>query len=183
MRPQFFPRTKNLYFFKKYKDKLIVKSCSNVRSIVVNEKIFQDWDFKNIENLPTFFQEKIDGYDLRVHICRKKIWPLQVVTKDEIDYRYATSASVSYTKVNLPHYVKKLCNDIAKEEKNSFLGIDFMKNENSYYCLESNPGPGWSTYKLPSKNIFANQIIKQLTKKNYEKKINFNSSINVVDNE
>ena len=48
----------------------IVKSLSGVRSIVVDDKDFSLWDFSNLEHLPVLFQEKVEGYDLRVHVFK-----------------------------------------------------------------------------------------------------------------
>lgn len=56
----------------RFKGSLVVKSCSNMRSKVASEDIFSGWEVKNLYNLPTLFQEKINGKDIRVHICGKK---------------------------------------------------------------------------------------------------------------
>lgn len=144
---------------------LVVKSCSNMRSTVVSEEIFQDWDQGNLNNLPTMFQEKINGKDIRVHVCEEIIWTLQIESKDCIDYRYASKGIIKYHKIQLPKYVRKFCKFIARFEKNRFIGIDLIMQEGIYYCLESNPGPGWSTYHHESKKMFSQTIYKQLLKK------------------
>jgi D-alanine-D-alanine ligase-like ATP-grasp enzyme len=43
-------------------------------------------------------------------------------------------------------------------ERNSFLGIDLMFARGKFFCLEANPGPGWSTFNHPSKSEFARAI-------------------------
>lgn len=146
----------------KFKKSLVVKSCSNMRSKVVSEEIYSTW---NLDNLPTFFQEKIDGTDIRAHVCGDIVWPLQVETKDCIDYRYASKGSVKYTKIQLPYLIKVFCKSIAQIEKNKFVGVDLMKFGKTYFCLESNPGPGWSTYHHPSKKLFAKKVFKQLLRR------------------
>jgi glutathione synthase/RimK-type ligase-like ATP-grasp enzyme len=148
----------------KFKESLIVKSCSNMRSKVVSDEVFSEWDLNKLNNLPTLFQEKISGMDIRVHVCGNVVWPLQVETKDCIDYRYASKGSVSYNEIQLPSFIKNFCRSIAQVEKNKFIGVDLMKSNNKYYCFESNPGPGWSTYHHSSKKIFAKNVFKQLLK-------------------
>jgi hypothetical protein len=86
----------------RFQDSLIVKSSSNMRSKVVSEEVFGKWDIGNLRNLPTLFQEKIEGVDIRVHICGEVVWPLQVEAKDCIDYRYASRGTVKYRKIQLP---------------------------------------------------------------------------------
>ena len=100
-----------------------------------------------------------------MHVCEKVVWPLRVKTKDFIDYRYASKGSVSYREIQLPWFVKNFCKSIAKLEKNKFVGLDLMKFNNKYYCFESNPGPGWSTYHHSSKKMFAKSVFKQLLRK------------------
>lgn len=149
----------------RFKGSLIVKSSSNIRSMVVSEKVFKKWDTKNLYNLPTFFQEEIIGEDIRVHICEEAIWALLIENKDCTDYRYASKNAVRYKEIELPEYLIKYCKSVSKIEKNNFIGIDLMKNGSSYFCLESNPGPGWSTYQHPSKKEFAEKLLKQLSRK------------------
>lgn len=149
----------------KFKESLIVKSCSNMRSKVVSNEVFSDWDLNKLDYLPTFFQEKIVGVDIRVHVCGNLVWPLQVETKDCVDYRYASKGSVSYKEIQLPPCVKKFCKSLAYIEKNNFIGVDLMKSNDKYYCFESNPGPGWSTYHHSSRKIFAKNVFKRLLRK------------------
>lgn len=149
----------------RFNESLVVKSCSNMRSKVVSEAIFSQWEAKNLHYVPTLFQEKINGKDIRVHICGKEIWALKIETKDCIDYRYASKGSVKYKLIKLPRLVKLFCESIAKHENNRLIGIDLMKSGNTYFCLESNPGPGWSTFNHSSKTQFAKHIFNELSRR------------------
>ena len=161
----FFLKGKYELLTSRFKNSLIVKSCSNVRSKVVGGEIFSRWDLDKLSNLPTFFQEKIVGLDIRVHVCGNVIWPLQVEKRDCIDYRYASKGSIKYEEIKLPHLIKVFCKSLAQIEGNSLVGVDLMKFENTYFCLEVNPGPGWSTYHHSSKKSFAQNVFKQLLRR------------------
>lgn len=149
----------------RFKGSLVVKSCSNIRSKVVSEEVFFHWETKSLYHLPTLFQEKINGKDIRVHICGENIWALRIETKDCVDYRYTSKGSVKYKLVQLPHLVKIFCRSIAKHESNRLVGIDLMKSGNTYFCLESNPGPGWSTFNHSSKTQFAKHVLSELSRR------------------
>lgn len=141
---------------------LIVKSCSNVRSKVVSKEEYGNWDFNNLNNLPTLFQEKINGKDIRVHVCQNNLWSLLVDSKDSIDYRYASKESIRYKNISLPETVVEFCKTVAELEQNRLIGIDLMLSEHEYFCLESNPGPGWSTFNHHSKKEFAQSVFNEL---------------------
>lgn len=40
-----------------------------MRSKVISDEVFSNWDFNKMNNLPTLFQEKIQGTDIRVHVA------------------------------------------------------------------------------------------------------------------
>lgn len=141
-----------------FKGSLIVKSCSGIRSKVATDEEFQHWDFKNLFFLPTLFQEKIEGKDIRVHLCQKAIWPLSITGKDCIDYRYSSRGFVSYKKIRFTKKLRAFCEAIADIEKNKLIGVDFIESGSKLFCLESNPGPGWSTFNHKSKKEFAKNI-------------------------
>lgn len=118
-----------------------------------------------MKNLPTLFQQHIKGSDLRVHICDSVFWALKVKNKDHVDYRYSTRGCVKYEHTKISNGVQKFCKALAAEEKNSLIGIDFVHSSGKYYCLESNPGPGWSTFNHPSKAEFAYAVFSKLAPK------------------
>ena len=137
---------------------LIVKSNSSIRSEVVDSTIFSLWDHKNLENVPTLFQEKIDGIDHRVHVCPNFLWALQVLDKNTVDYRYSRSC-VQYNQIELPKNIHLFCQKLAKIELNELIGIDLIAMNGVYFCLESNPGPGWSTFRHPSRIVFSRNLL------------------------
>lgn len=149
----------------KFHSSLIVKSCSSYRSKVATQKEFQTWNKEPLKYLPTLFQQHIKGSDLRVHACDGIFWALKVKNKDHVDYRYSTRGSVNYENIKISYGVQKFCKALAAEEKNSLIGIDFVHSNGKYYCLESNPGPGWSTFNHSSKSEFTYAIFSKLLPK------------------
>jgi hypothetical protein len=143
---------------------LVVKSCSSRRSKVASEDEFKQWNSTFIKYLPTLFQEQLEGKDVRVHVCGDFLWPLLIEGKDAIDYRYATKQYIIYKETFLEESVKKFCASLAHIERNILIGIDFIVSQTGYYCLESNPGPGWSMFNHPSKQRFAQVVLEVLKK-------------------
>lgn len=141
---------------------LVTKSCSGMRSIAATNDQFKDWSLNNLQNIPTLFQQRIDGVDQRVHLLDDFIWSLEVISKDCIDYRYSSRNSVEYSTTELPDVLVEYCKNLARIENNRFVGVDFIRKGETYYGLECNPGPGWSTFRHHSRKKFAQAFIKTL---------------------
>lgn len=143
----------------------IVKSLSAVRSQVVDSEVYDNWDVNNLNNLPTLFQQKISGQDLRVHIVDNNCYAKLSLQKATVDYRYGDDFFNLIDYEDLPGEVISFCQQVSRLECNNLMGIDFLKADNSYVVLEANPCPGWASYysdrgKVPSE--FVNQIIELL---------------------
>lgn len=147
---------------KDFQGSLVVKSASNVRSQVVCEETFCHWQMDRIQHLPTLFQQRIEGDNIRIHVCDGKIWALLVHNHSTIDYRYAPKGEIRYRHFDLPAGLEKFCVQLSSIEKNRLIGVDLIKIGENYFCLESNPGPGWSTFSHPSREQFAKVIFEQL---------------------
>lgn len=124
----------------------IVKSLSGIRSIVVDENQFKNWNQSNINNLPVLFQEKVDGNDLRVHVVNGTVYGKLSTGKEAVDYRYDSNFCTLQDFNDLPEELRQFCIDVTIYEDNPLMGIDFIKTENQYVVLEANPSPGWSAY-------------------------------------
>ncbi|MBN22826.1 MAG: hypothetical protein CL678_16185 [Bdellovibrionaceae bacterium] len=134
----------------------IVKSISGVRSLVVDNKSYRHWDYSPVKNIPTLFQEKITGDDVRIHFLKDKAYGLCVRGKSSVDYRYASERG-ELKKMSIESSLLDYCKNLSKIEKNSLIGIDFIETpEKKYYCLEANPGPGWAWYHKNEKEQLLN---------------------------
>lgn len=124
----------------------IVKSLSGIRSIVVDEKDFKNWNQSNINNLPVLFQEKVDGNDLRVHVVNGNVYGKLSSGKEEVDYRYDSNFCTLQDFNDFTDELRQFCKNVTIYEDNPLMGIDFIKTNNQYVVLEANPSPGWSAY-------------------------------------
>ncbi len=129
----------------KYFNHSIIKSISSIRSIVVDESIYEKWDENNLFSIPIMIQERIDGKDIRIHVLNTECWPIIVVNKKNVDYRYNCTSS-DLKEYDAPKELIKFSISISKKENNALIGVDFIFYENNYFCLESNPGPGWNWF-------------------------------------
>lgn len=136
----------NSYKLLKQDKSYIVKSLSGVRSIVVGEEEYKNWNFSSINNIPVLFQEKVDGKDLRAHVINKQIFAKRSISKENIDYRYDKNFFKMLDIIDVEQELIDFCIKVAFEEENQMLGIDFIQTESGYVVLEANPSPGWSAY-------------------------------------
>lgn len=141
----------------------IVKSLSGVRSKVVDNHTYENWNKDHIVNLPVLFQQKVNGNDLRVHIIDNNVYAKYSESKDTVDYRYDKSFFNLVEIENIDKQIEDFCIEVASRESNNFLGIDFIKTESSYVVLEANPSPGWSAY-YPYDGITKSSFLDNLLK-------------------
>ena len=145
----------------------IVKSLSGVRSIVVDEVDFSNWNQDNISNIPTLFQEKANGNDLRVHVVNGNVHAKLSLAKDGVDYRYDDNFFSLVDFDEITDDLKTFCLAVTEYEGNSFIGIDFIKSENDFVVLEANPSPGWSAYHECTgieNDTFMKDLLEELTR-------------------
>ena len=122
----------------------ITKSISGIRSIVVNNTVFDTWEKDGLNALPTLFQAQIQGDDVRIHVCHDQLFAVKISHKDAVDYRYAAAFSIQ--EITLPEEIIALCLMISRVEQNPLIGIDLIQTTNGYVFLEANPMPGWDWF-------------------------------------
>lgn len=143
-------------------EELIVKSMSGIRSVVVDQNTFQKWDLSSVAALPTLFQQKISGIDTRIHWVNGDTFGVEVPTKEGVDYRYCKTSP--FQTADVPAPVAEFCAGLSETESNPMIGVDFLRLGSDYYCLESNPSPGWSWY-YPAGSKISHSIAEVLNEK------------------
>jgi len=127
---------------------VIYKSISSIRSIV---KTVNKHDLQRLEKmqwLPTQLQNKINGFNVRVHVVGEKTFATRIYTK-ATDYRYAylDQENMQMQPYKLTETLNKMCIDLTKRLGLFFAGIDLMITDKKAYCLEVNTSPGYSFYE------------------------------------
>ena len=144
---------------------LIYKSISSVRSIVAP---LDDKSAKKIQSLPylpTQFQKKIEGYNVRVHCIGQRLFATQILST-ATDYRYASlqGGSARFIPYELNSNLRKSCLKLAKICQLSFSGIDLIVNPHKIYCLEVNPSPGYSYYQEATMQPISDALAEYLSR-------------------
>lgn len=135
-------------FQRKHK-RVIYKSISSVRSIVVELDAVKLMNIDKLKHLPTQFQAYVPGNDIRVHVVGDVLFATEVLS-EAVDYRYANrdGLDVNMKHVQLPLEVEAACYRLSKDLSLPLCGIDLrLTPENDYFCFEVNPSPGYSYYQ------------------------------------
>jgi len=143
---------------------VIYKSVSSVRSIV---KTFENDDIEQlfkVRLLPTQFQEKIEGFNVRVHVVAEKTFATRI-NSGSTDYRYAHNDGecITLEEFQLSDDLKKRCVNLTKKLGLLFAGIDLMINDKNVYCLEVNTSPAYSFYQSWTDQPIAEELANLLS--------------------
>lgn len=123
----------------------IYKSISYVRSIV---QVMKEEDLERLDtlkNCPIQMQERIEGFDVRVHVVDEQVFPTRILAQ-ESDYRYDKKAELE--PFVLPDGLDDLCRRVAASLGLVLAGIDLrLTPEGKAYCFEVNPSPAFQWYE------------------------------------
>lgn len=139
---------RSLARFASAKSPLVYKSISSVRSIVAPLDGGSMVKIESLRNLPTQFQRRIEGFNVRVHVVGERLFATQIVSA-ATDYRYAAWDGVpaELRPFDLNTDLQKRCLHLAKLCQLAFAGIDLIISPGRVYCLEVNPAPAYSYYQ------------------------------------
>lgn len=123
----------------------IYKSISYVRSIV---QVMKEEDLERLDtlkNCPIQIQERIEGFDVRVHVVDDKVFPTRILAQ-ESDYRYDKQAELE--PFELPGELEETCRRVAASLGLVLAGIDLrITPDGKAYCFEVNPSPAFQWYE------------------------------------
>jgi len=152
--------------FKQRWGEVIFKSVSSARSIVKELDGVDMLQLERIRYLPTQFQQKLSGVNIRVHVAGDVLFATKADT-EVVDYRYSgrEGGSLELTPFELPPEVQTRCFELAGVLNLPLCGIDlFRSNDGDYYCFESNPSPGYSFFQEATRQDIAGAIVRWLDK-------------------
>ncbi len=142
-------RKETLQPFRESYQPLIYKSISSVRSIVKELQQKDEPLLDKLQYLPTQFQQKLTGINIRVHVVGDAIFPTKIETA-VTDYRYARreNKTARLSACKLPPKIAKNCFELSRRLGLTLCGIDlFLTDDGEYYCFEVNPSPGYSYFQ------------------------------------
>ena len=128
---------------------LVYKSTSSIRSIVspLDDQSRQRLD--RLPALPTQFQRRETGTDIRVHVVGPHVLSARVASS-ALDYRYAgrDGLDLHLERTQVPDDVADRCRNLSAALDLPFCGIDLcQRSDGSWLCYEVNPSPGYSWYQ------------------------------------
>ncbi len=135
-------------FWRMHRD-VIYKSISGIRSIV---RRLDDQSARRlglVHDLPTQFQELVEGIDVRVHVAGMEVFATEV-TSAAVDYRYAArdGLQAELRPTSLPDDVAERCVVLSRSLGLPLSGIDLRRTpDGGYVCFEVNPMPGFAYYE------------------------------------
>lgn len=142
----------------------VYKSTSAVRSIVREVTSDRLADLDRIRDLPTQFQERVPGTDVRVHVVGNQVFASEI-RSEAVDYRYAgrDDLEVTMRAVDLPPEIAAKCVELARHLDLPLCGIDLKRTpDEQYYCFEVNPSPAFSYYQEHTGQPIADAIVAYL---------------------
>jgi len=146
--------------FRERHQRVVYKSISGVRSIVAELTEARLQRIDDVRWCPTQFQELVPGTDHRVHVVDGEVFGA-AVESDGIDYRYATTATVS--EAQLPDEVAERCVTVTRAMGLLFSGIDLRRTPTGrWYCFEVNPSPGFTYYQSATGQPIAEAVARLL---------------------
>ncbi len=141
-------------------DGVIYKSISGVRSIVAPLQE-RDPRLQRIRWCPVQFQERVRGFDVRVHVIGQDAFATRVHS-GATDYRYATDqtgSAASLEPFELSDEIQARCVAMTGEMGLAFSGIDLrFADDGRVVCFEVNPSPGFSYYEANTEQPIAETL-------------------------
>ncbi|ORA24392.1 ATP-grasp domain-containing protein [Mycobacterium aquaticum] len=146
---------------------VVFKSISGIRSIVrpLDEQRAAGLD--RVRDLPTQFQELVEGVDVRVHVVGQQVFATEI-SSSVVDYRYAhrDGATAVLTPVELPQDVAARCVELSARLDLPFAGIDLRRRpDGDHVCFEVNPMPGYSYFEAEAGQPISTALVEFLAGK------------------
>lgn len=144
--------------------RIVYKSISSVRSIVMEWLPGRQGDLERVRLLPTQFQAFIPGTNIRVHVAGDAVFATSIAST-AVDYRYAArdGHDISLEATALPPDIEDRCRKLTATLGLAFAGIDLKRTqEGEWYCFEVNTSPGYSYFQEQSGQPIADGLVAYL---------------------
>jgi hypothetical protein len=136
----------------------VIKAMSGYRAEVqlIDEALLSRLGFGSP---PVIVQERIEGFDVRLHIIAERAFATSIRQSGGIDYRWAGEGAI-YECFSAPDDLVSRAAEFARREGLILSGLDFRVDVGGeWYCLECNPVPTFSPYELATGQAISAAII------------------------
>lgn len=141
---------------------VVYKSASAVRSVVHELDDAALGRLERVRRLPTQFQARVPGVDIRVHVVGEDVFASEVTTT-AVDYRYAREEGSTVRACDLPADVAERCVALAQALDLPFCGVDLRRRpDGEHVCFEVNPAPAYSAYQEVTGQPIADALVRWL---------------------
>lgn len=150
--------------FRRRYGRIVYKSISGVRSIVME---LADSDLSRLDRIrdcPTQFQQYVCGCDVRVHTIGQQAFATRALSTT-VDYRYAArqNGDTQLEAYDLPEPWARRCIELAEGLGLAFAGIDLkLTPDGRVFCFEVNPCPVFSYYEAHTGQPIARAVARFL---------------------
>jgi len=137
----------------------IYKSNSGERSIVQAVTIADRDRFSLLTVCPVYFQERVWGDNLRIHVVRDQCHGV-LIRSTAVDYRYDRSGTAVERPFAVPVDLAEKCIGVTQALGLEFSGIDLIVSDDdgTFLCLEVNPMPGYHGYDLSLNYVISKSL-------------------------
>lgn len=133
-------------FYNRHNKKVLYKPLLWGEPKNLKDDDLNDENISKILHMPTLFQEKIDGVDIRVHLIDNDVFPTRIIRKSDDNYK--TDRDLKIEKAVLPDSVIKDCFKIAEIFDLELTGVDLRETKSGEYVyFEANPSPQFAIYE------------------------------------
>lgn len=143
--------------------RVIYKSTSGVRSIVHELTPVRAAVLDRVRDLPTQFQELLEGTNVRVHVIGDEVFPVEI-DATTLDYRYREGEEAStMTPTEIPDDIAERCRALSRALDLPLAGIDLFRDRaGCWWCFEVNPSPAYSCFEGPTGLPMARALVRWL---------------------
>jgi glutathione synthase/RimK-type ligase-like ATP-grasp enzyme len=151
-------------FYDEHAGRIIHKSISWMRSIVVQTDQADLERLELVRNCPTQFQALVAGTDVRVHVVGERVFATEIETA-AMDYRYAAlhNAPRTLRDLELPDEIAQRCIRLSRSLGMGLTGIDLRRDpDGEWWCFEVNPSPGFTFYQVQTGQPIGHAVVELL---------------------
>jgi glutathione synthase/RimK-type ligase-like ATP-grasp enzyme len=151
-------------FYDEHEGRVIHKSVSWLRSIVVRTSQADLERLGLVRNCPTQFQVLVPGTDVRVHVVGERVFATEIETS-AVDYRYAALSDATRTMrdVELPDEIAQRCIEVSRALGMELAGVDLRRDpDGGWWCFEVNPSPGFTFYQAQTGQPIGHAVVELL---------------------